>query len=96
MTREEEVELAWQHLDWPFRINAIRRLRKKRRERLAEAQNWRCCYCGNRMDGSGCEPNAPTFEHVIPRSLGGTDDEDNLVIACQRCNELRGNEPLTT
>jgi 5-methylcytosine-specific restriction endonuclease McrA len=57
---------------------------------MAEAQNWRCCYCGYRMEGSGSESNAPSFEHVTPIVLGGMDDDDNIAIACRGCNERRG------
>ncbi len=30
------------------------------------------------------------IDHVIPRSKGGTDDIDNLVLACRGCNFLKG------
>jgi hypothetical protein len=32
-----------------------------------------------------------TLEHVIPKSLGGSNDIDNLALACRRCNERRYN-----
>ncbi|MBW4435195.1 MAG: HNH endonuclease [Pelatocladus maniniholoensis HA4357-MV3] len=32
-----------------------------------------------------------TVDHLIPRSLGGTDEVDNLALACRRCNERRYN-----
>jgi 5-methylcytosine-specific restriction endonuclease McrA len=93
MTRDEEIELAWQqHNDWRYRLGANTGLTPALRERLSEAQNWRCCYCGDRMDGQKNDPNAPTFEHVVPKSQGGSNEEDNLVIACQRCNNRRGSE----
>ena len=31
-----------------------------------------------------------TVDHHQPRSRGGTDDDDNLVYACPRCNEHKG------
>ncbi|MDX1906784.1 MAG: HNH endonuclease [Bacteroidia bacterium] len=43
----------------------------------------RCVYCGSR--------EALTIDHVIPRSMGGTDSWENLVTACQRCNARKGN-----
>jgi len=36
-----------------------------------------CYYCGN---------DATTFDHVLPRSKGGPDAEDNLVPVCRICN----------
>lgn len=65
------------------------------RRKLAEAQNWRCCYCGCRMTDEGGHGNGPrqaTFEHVVPRALGGADREWNLVIACRLCNNTRGHD----
>jgi HNH endonuclease len=32
-----------------------------------------------------------TIDHVQPRSTGGSDDADNLALACRNCNERRGN-----
>jgi hypothetical protein len=31
----------------------------------------------------------PTLEHVISRSMGGTNHPDNLKIACKKCNNER-------
>lgn len=33
-------------------------------------------------------------DHVDPRSRGGTDGLDNLVLACERCNVTKGASPL--
>ncbi|NOT55125.1 MAG: HNH endonuclease [Deltaproteobacteria bacterium] len=32
-----------------------------------------------------------TTDHVLPQSAGGSDDPDNLALACRNCNERRGN-----
>lgn len=90
-----EIEAAWQEhwsrLDlYDHRLRA----RKKLLATLAEAQNWRCCYCGCRMRRSA-KPHAPndaTFEHVLCHCHGGTDEPDNLVIACWAYNEARAND----
>ena len=41
-----------------------------------------------------------TFDHLLPRSRGGTDAPDNLALACRRCNERHynfviGRDPVT-
>ena len=59
------------------------------RNRLAEAQNWKCCWCGCETDPVHDKRNSATIEHVIPRSQGGTDDPDNLAMSCSRCNNKR-------
>lgn len=60
------------------------------RTRLAEAQNWHCCWCGCDATHLRGKSNSATVEHIIPRSKGGTDDMDNLAMACERCNTRRG------
>jgi 5-methylcytosine-specific restriction endonuclease McrA len=44
-----------------------------------------CSYCG----GPG-----GTLDHIAPVSAGGTNDEANLVGACQPCNSRKGSAPL--
>lgn len=39
-----------------------------------------CFYCGDQP------PTSLTIDHVVPVAKGGTDDEWNLVAACQPCN----------
>lgn len=57
--------------------------------RLAEAQNWKCCWCGCQTVDEPQKANSATIEHVIPKARGGTDDWDNLAMSCQRCNTKR-------
>lgn len=44
-----------------------------------------CQYCGRRLP-----PARLTIDHVIPRSRGGSDDWNNLVVACIECNARKG------
>ncbi|MCX7703075.1 MAG: HNH endonuclease [Planctomycetota bacterium] len=44
-----------------------------------------CQYCGRRLP-----PSRLTIDHIIPRSRGGSDDWDNLVVACIDCNIRKG------
>ena|ERR1700761_1955247 len=86
--KEIEVEIAWEMHKYLGQTN-IRIFNPELRDRLAEAQNWRCCYCGLRLEK--VHPNRATIEHVIPLSRGGPDKAENMVIACRRCNGRRGN-----
>lgn len=36
-----------------------------------------------------------TWEHLVPRSRGGTDAPWNLALSCYPCNHRRGNAVLT-
>ncbi len=45
-----------------------------------------CLYCGRVF------PHASlTRDHVVPKSLGGADEWENVVAACKRCNHHKGN-----
>lgn len=52
--------------------------------RVRKRDGDRCRYCG-RTDG------ILTFDHVMPKSRGGEDTEENLVLACVRCNLRKAN-----
>ena len=41
-----------------------------------------CVYCSSMID--------LTTDHLIPRSRGGDDSADNVVLACQLCNTSKG------
>lgn len=60
------------------------------RTRLSESQNWKCCWCGCKTTDERGHPHSNTVEHVIPRSEGGSDEWENLAMACQDCNHRRG------
>lgn len=60
------------------------------RTRLAEAQNWKCCWCGDLCTPQRNKYNSATIEHVTPQSEGGADDWENYAMSCNRCNNARG------
>jgi 5-methylcytosine-specific restriction endonuclease McrA len=46
----------------------------------------RCHWCSIQMR----YPWTPTIEHMVPKSLGGSNRLENLVLACDWCNQKRG------
>jgi len=40
-------------------------------------------------------PEAPSIDHVKPRSKGGSNHFSNLLMACRGCNSSRGNSDVT-
>ena len=53
---------------------------RKIRKRILDRDGWCCMYCG--MD-------ATSVDHVVPRALGGGDEDWNLVASCMKCNLAR-------
>lgn len=63
--------------------------RKESNRRLTKQQEiafsrdgGRCHYCN--VGG------AMTIDHVVPRSMGGGNSADNIVLACKSCNSSKG------
>jgi len=52
---------------------------------LMARDHHRCQYCNEK---------ATTVDHVVPRSRGGKHVWSNVVAACQRCNNFKGNRSL--
>ena len=44
-----------------------------------------CQYCGDRLSVTEL-----TYDHVVPRSQGGTTDWTNIVTCCHECNRTKG------
>ncbi|MBC8459272.1 MAG: HNH endonuclease [Deltaproteobacteria bacterium] len=55
------------------------------REYLLEKFGRKCVYCG-------AEDVPLQVEHIIPKARGGTSRVSNLTIACEKCNQKKGNK----
>lgn len=65
------------------------------RHDLWKEVNGRCPYCGTKMWANGIHKprrgsRQATIEHIVPRSMGGTDDLKNLTCSCRSCDSGRG------
>ena len=70
---------------------------KALRERVAAQARYRCGYC---LSTESVVGTPMEIDHIIPQSLGGPTEEDNLWLACSLCNDHKGNriaalDPLT-
>jgi len=68
------------------------------RELVWRRAGGRCEYCLLRQQDSQLTHHV---EHIIAKQHGGSDDQDNLALACHRCNlrkgpNLTGIDPLTS
>ncbi len=49
-----------------------------------ERDGWKCLNCHSRKK--------LTVDHILPKSLGGSDKKNNLQTLCKCCNEKKGNK----
>lgn len=89
---DEEHRLGDEHqrqLEAEYAAEDARRERERDERRNAspvgQKSRGRCFYCG----GKGM-----IYEHVLTRSRGGTDTDDNKVLACVSCNSRKGNRSV--
>ncbi len=72
---------TWTGMNW---IRQEKRLALYLRDGLA------CCWCGATVeDGAKL-----TLDHCQPHSKGGSNQADNLITSCARCNSSRGDRPM--
>ena len=57
------------------------------RELVRRRAGNRCEYCLLRQEHSGLSHHV---EHIVAKQHGGSDDPDNLSLACNRCNASKG------
>lgn len=55
---------------------------------IAARDGWHCHYCSGSL-GWGDGLDRPELDHVMPKSRGGGDNRENLVLSCQRCNAAK-------
>jgi 5-methylcytosine-specific restriction endonuclease McrA len=59
-------------------------------KRKCAKYHWKCAYCDTQLNEL-----TVTIEHVVPLSRGGTNNIDNLVPACSKCNNSKGAKLLS-
>ena len=58
------------------------------RKLVRERAKFLCEYCHSLEEASA---SLFSIDHIIPQSLSGSDEYNNLALACQRCNGYRYN-----
>ena len=72
------VVRLWQYRKVPYKRIVLTR------KNIHVRDNNTCQYCGT-IKGP------MTVDHVVPRDLGGKDSWENMVCACAKCNNKKGN-----
>lgn len=55
-------------------------------ETIAKETKGACVYCGKPLSRTGV-----TYDHILPKSLGGNRKPGNIVLCCQDCNSRKSN-----
>ncbi len=71
---------------WRYRKVPHKRIMLTRKN-ILKRDGHRCQYCGS-------SKGPMTVDHVVPKTMDGTDTWDNLVCACARCNNRKGDQAL--
>jgi hypothetical protein len=59
------------------------------KENLLKKNNYKCFSCGGSISF-----NNSSIDHIIPLSNGGTNNEDNLALLCNKCNIFKADKIL--
>jgi 5-methylcytosine-specific restriction endonuclease McrA len=59
------------------------------RQHIYARDAFECQYCEQQLP-----PGELTYDHVVPRALGGATDWTNIVTCCIPCNRRKGGKPL--
>lgn len=71
------------------RIQKVRTNPSLTNEALFARDDYHCLYCGNAFPFVNL-----SRDHVVPKSRGGRDRWENVVSACRRCNQHKGDRML--
>jgi 5-methylcytosine-specific restriction endonuclease McrA len=74
---------------WRYRTMTSAR-RKSIKKRLEQDWGAFCFYCHRPLTWVWGKDSFFTIDHYIPKAEGGTDEYNNLVPCCDRCNNLKG------
>lgn len=60
---------------------------------VCERDGFRCAYC---KTAARIVAGDMTIDHIVPETLGGPTELDNLCLACWRCNLIKGQRIVGT
>lgn len=66
----------------PKKLRSVSEMKRFKKQRWQENPN--CEFCDRKM-----RLDEVTVDHKLPRCRGGDDSDENLTIACSRCNECK-------
>ena len=63
--------------------------RRKFRQSIFEAWDWKCAYCDEKLGSYSA-----TIDHIIPKFKGGHNVKSNMLCSCSKCNRSKGSTSL--
>lgn len=89
---EDDIRSVTFTIKMPAVVRLLRAVRGRRgvtfsRMNVAIRDQFRCQYCGQQLPLKRL-----TYDHVVPRSLGGRTHWENIVMACRPCNGRKGRQ----
>jgi len=65
---------------------------RRRYRQGEEVLEGKCIHCQKKLalHLDGVAISDATVEHIVPKHHGGTDDVENIAVACARCNSEKG------
>ena len=90
-TYEREVRSVTLAIRLPAVVRLVHLVRFRKhtirfsRENIYIRDKYKCQYCGSRMDARDL-----TYDHVIPKAMGGKTAWENIVTCCLPCNKKKG------
>lgn len=63
------------------------KIAEKLKAKIRRQANNRCGYC---LLPQSLNPGQLEIEHILPTAKGGTDEQENLWLACRLCNGYKG------
>jgi hypothetical protein len=64
--------------------------RRKFRQHIFEAWDWKCAYCDKQLD-----ENTATIDHILPKHRGGQNVKNNMACCCGPCNRSKASMLLS-
>ena len=93
LEKADPVEESGEKINGKFPLPSVIRLRRYvplpfqsiilTRKNIFLRDNYTCQYCGR--VGANL-----TIDHIVPKSKGGSDSWENIVVSCMRCNNKKG------
>lgn len=65
--------------------------RRKFRQDIFEAWNWKCAYCDKQLN-----ENTATIDHILPKHKGGQNIRTNMACCCSNCNRSKASSLLSS